>query len=212
MTAMLGIANMVSAEVTSPEMVADTSKVIDLDEVVVVSQPKESFRMRQQPLSGNMFSAGDLSALGVRDLRELSQYVPSFTMPNYGSRYTSAMYVRGIGARENSPAVGMYVDGIPLLNKSLFNSHLYGVERVDVLRGPQGTLYGMNTEGGLMRVYSKNPFQYQGTDVRLSFGTRMYRNAEVAHYNKVNDRFAFSVAGFYSGQNGFFHLPSGQPG
>ena len=99
MTAMLGIATMVSAEVTSPEMVADTSKVIDLDEVVVVSQPKESFRMRQQPLSGNMFSAGDLSALGVRDLRELSQYVPSFTMPNYGSRYTSAMYVRGIGAR-----------------------------------------------------------------------------------------------------------------
>lgn len=202
--AMLAMATMVSAEVTSPEMVADTSKVIDLDEVVVVSQPKESFRMRQQPLSGNMFSAGDLSALGVRDLRELSQYVPSFTMPNYGSRYTSAMYVRGIGARENSPAVGMYVDGIPLLNKSLFNSHLYGVERVDVLRGPQGTLYGMNTEGGLMRVYSKNPFQYQGTDVRLSFGTRMYRNAEVAHYNKVNHRFAFSVAGFYSGQNGFF--------
>lgn len=204
LTAMLGIATMVSAEVTNGELMADTSKVVDLDEVVVVSQPKESFRMRQQPLSSSMFSAADLSSLGVRDLRELSQYVPSFTMPNYGSRYTSAMYVRGIGARENSPAVGMYVDGIPLLNKSQFNTHLYGVERIDILRGPQGTLYGMNTEGGLMRVYSKNPFQYQGTDVNLSFGTRMYRNAEVAHYNKVNDKFAFSVAGFYGGLNGFF--------
>ncbi|MBR5729162.1 MAG: TonB-dependent receptor [Prevotella sp.] len=204
LTAMLGIAAMASAEVTNGELLADTSKVIDLDEVVVVSQPKESFRMRQQPLSSSMFSAADMISLNVRDLRELSQYVPSFTMPNYGSRYTSAMYVRGIGARENSPAVGMYVDGIPLLNKSQYNTHLYGVERVDILRGPQGTLYGMNTEGGLMRVYSKNPFQYQGTDVNLSFGTRMFRNAEVAHYNKVNDKFAFSVAGFYGGQNGFF--------
>ena len=204
MTAMLGIATLASAEVTNGELAADTSRVIDLDEVVVVAQPKETFRMRQQPLSGNMFSASDLSQLGVRDLRELSQYVPSFTMPDYGSRYTSAMYVRGIGARENSPAVGMYVDGIPLLNKSQFNSHLYGAERVDILRGPQGTLYGMNTEGGLMRVYSKNPFQYQGTDVKLSFGSRMYRNAEVEHYNKVSEKFAFSVAGFYSGQNGFF--------
>lgn len=73
----------------------DTSKVYDIDEVVVVSSPKEVFRLRQQALSSNSLGAKDLSSLGVRDLRELSDYVPNFEMPSYGSRLTSSMYVRG---------------------------------------------------------------------------------------------------------------------
>lgn len=64
--------------------------------------------------------------------------------------------------------MGIYVDGMPILSKSAFNFHTYGLERVDVLRGPQGTLYGMNTEGGLVRLYTHNPFEYQGTDVNLA--------------------------------------------
>lgn len=183
---------------------ADSSRVKDLDEVVVRSQPKEVFRLRQQPLSASMVSGEDIQWLGTRDLRELSSFVPSFAMPNYGSRYTSAMYVRGIGSRINSPAVGIYMDEIPLMSKSAFNFHTYQLDRVDVLRGPQGTLYGQNTEGGLVRMYSLNPMNYQGTDVSLGIGTRLYRNAEVAHYRKLSDKFAFSLAGFYNGQNGFF--------
>ena len=104
----------------------------------------------------------------TQDLRELSAYVPSFTMPAYGSRLTSSIYVRGLGSRINSPVVGIYVDGMPIQNKTAYNFHLYEIDRVDVLRGPQGTLYGMNTEGGLIRIYSKNPFDYQGTDLNLS--------------------------------------------
>ena len=192
------------ADVINDAAVSDTSRVVDLDEVVVVSQPKEVFRLRQQPLSSTMFSNGDVQRLGVRDLRELSAYVPSFVMPNYGSRYTSSMYIRGIGSRVNSPSVGMYVDGIPLMNKSQYNFHTYQLERVDVLRGPQGTLYGMNTEGGLVRMYSRNPMAYQGTDISIGYGTHAYRNVEASHYNKVNDSFAFSLSGFYNGQNGFF--------
>ena len=183
---------------------SDTSRVQDLDEVIVVSQPKESFRLRQQPMSSSMFSASDMQNLDVRDLRELSAYVPSFTMPNYGSRYTSSMYVRGIGSRINSPAVGIYIDGMPIVSKSAFNVHSYQLDRVDVLRGPQGTLYGQNTEGGLIRMYSRNPMTYQGTDINLSIGTAFYRNAEISHFNKVSDKFAFSISGFYDGQNGFF--------
>lgn len=183
---------------------ADSSRVYDLDEVVVVSQSKEYLKLRQQPMSSNVLTSHEIGSLGVRDLREVSDFVPSFVMPSYGSRYTSSIYVRGIGSRVNSPSMGVYVDDIPVISKSAFNSHLWQMDRVDVLRGPQGTLYGMNTEGGLVRQYTKNPMNYQGTDIRLGMGTRLYRHVEVAHYNKVNDQLAFSVAAFYDGTNGFF--------
>ena len=93
-------------------------------------------------------------------------------MPNYGSRLSSSVYVRGIGSRVNSPAIGLYLDGIPVMSKSAFNLHNYQLSRVDVLRGPQGTLYGQNTEGGLVKMYSHNPFDYQGSEVKLSYGSK----------------------------------------
>ena len=185
------------------EALSDSSKVVDLDEVVVVSQPKEQVRLRLQPVSSNVFGSEQLKQLNVRDLSQLSQYVPSFVMPSYGSRLTSSMYVRGIGSRINNPAVGVYYDNIPLMSKSAFNNHFYMLDRVDVLRGPQGTLYGQNTEGGLVRIYSKNPMNYQGTDIRLGIGTGLYSNVEVAHYHRPSEKLAFSVAGFYSGLKGF---------
>ncbi len=195
----------VPSENTISEFVlSDSSKVFDIDEVVVVSQPKEAFRLRQQALSSTSLGSFQIQKLGVHDLRELSQYIPNFVMPNYGSRLSSAMYVRGIGSRVNSPAVGIYLDGIPVMNKAAFNLHNYQLSRVDMLRGPQGTLYGQNTEGGLVKMYSRNPFSYEGTDVRIGYGSKYYRNGEVAHYQRINDHFGFSVAGFYDGQNGFF--------
>ncbi len=194
----------VSAKEYHEVIEGDTSRVYDLDEVVVVSQPKESMRLRQQALSSSVFSKEEIGALGIRDLRDLSDYTPSFVMPSYGSRFTSSMYIRGIGARVNNPSVGMYADGMPIACKSAFNVHTYQLDRVDVLRGPQGTLYGQNTEGGLIRMYSRNPMSYQGTDVYLSIGTAFYRNIELSHYDKVSDQLAFSLAAFYNGQNGFF--------
>ena len=185
------------------EQVNDTSRVVDLDEVVVVAQPKEQVRLRLQPLSSSVYGSEQLEQLNVHDLSQLSQFVPSFVMPAYGSRLTSSMYVRGIGSRINNPAVGVYYDNIPLMSKAAYNNHFYMLDRVDVLRGPQGTLYGQNTEGGLVRIYSKNPMNYQGTDVRLGIGTGLYHNVEVAHYHRPSKKLAFSVAGFYSGLKGF---------
>ena len=182
----------------------DSSKVYDLDEVVVVSQSKEFQKLRQQPLSSTVLTANEMATLSIHDLRDASNYVPSFVMPAYGSRYTSSMYVRGIGARVNSPSMGIYVDNIPLMSKSAFNTHFHGIDRVDILRGAQGALYGMNTEGGLVRIYTKNPMNYQGTDIRLSIGTHLQRTAEVAHYRRFSDRAALSLSGFYNGTNGFF--------
>ena len=115
----------------------DTSRVYNLDEVVIVSQPKEALLLRQQPLSSSMFTGNDINCLGITDLSILASYVPSFAMPAYGSRLTSSMYIRGIGSRVNNPAIGIYVDGIPMVNKSTFNIHTYQIDRADILRGPQ---------------------------------------------------------------------------
>lgn len=198
--ASLGIALPISADT----VLSDSSKVFDIDEVVVVSQPKEVLRLRQQALSSTSLSSSLMKKMGVSDLRDLSRFVPNFVMPNYGSRLSSSVYVRGIGSRVNSPAIGLYLDGIPVMSKSSFNLHNYQLSRVDVLRGPQGTLYGQNTEGGLVKMYSRNPFDYQGTDIRLSYGSKYFRNVEAAHYQKFNQHVALSLAGFYEGQNGFF--------
>ena len=193
------------AERTSPNPYSlipnpnDSSRVVDLDEVIIVAQPKESGRLRTQPLSSTLFSAADMQDLGLRDIRDVSLYVPTFVMPEYGSRYTSSAYIRGIGAKEGCSAIGMYVDGIPLVTKSMYNQHLYALERIDVLRGAQGTLYGMNSEGGLVRLYSRNPMNSEGTDLRLGGGMYGQRQAEAAHHHRFSDRVALSVASFYDG-------------
>ena len=186
------------------DVLNDSSKVFDLDEVVVVSQPKEAVRLRQQPLSSSVFSSHEIQLYGIRDLRQLSAYVPSFAMPDYGSRITSSMYIRGIGSRVSNSAIGVYYDNIPLMSPATYNTHFYMIDRVDVLRGPQGTLYGANSEGGIVRIYSKNPMNYQGTDIALGFASGIQRHVELAHFHRPSDKLAFSVAGFYRGQRGFF--------
>ena len=67
----------------------DTAKVYDLDEVIVVSQPKESVKLRRQPLSSSVFTDNELTSLNVRDISGLSYFVPSMSIPAYGSRSTN---------------------------------------------------------------------------------------------------------------------------
>ena len=187
---------------TLPE---DTTKVIDIEEVVVIASPKETSKLRQLPASVSLISQKDMQANRITSLKSASNIVPNFFMLDYGSRLTSAMYIRGIGSRINTPAVGLYVDNIPYLDKSAFDFNFYDIERLDILRGPQGTLYGRNTMGGLVKVHTRSPFSYQGTDVKLSYGSgNNHRSAALTHYHRVNDRFAFSAGGYYEGADGFF--------
>ncbi len=182
---------------------ADTSKVRNLDEIVVIAQPKESTTLRNMPLASSIFTDKELSRLGVKSLSDLSAYIPALDIPQYGSRLTSSVYIRGIGSRVNNPAVGVYIDGMPLLSKNSYNTHIYQTDRIDVLRGPQGTLYGMNTEGGLIRMFTKNPLSHKGTDIKLALGNHFLRNVEFTKFIPLSDRFALSLSGFYNGNNGF---------
>ncbi|MBO7294250.1 MAG: Plug domain-containing protein, partial [Bacteroidaceae bacterium] len=137
------------ASVTTTE--ADSSQVINLEEAIVVATPKQTTQLRKQSLSANIYSGKELEQLQVTSLKGLSALTPNFFMPDYGSRYTSAVYIRGIGSRMNTPAVGLYVDNIAYVDKSAYDFSFTDIERVDVLRGPQATLYGRNTMGGVIR-------------------------------------------------------------
>ena len=182
----------------------DTTRVIDIEEVIVIATPKENNRLRQQPLSATSFSQGDMRNNSVTSVKSLSGLVPNLFIPDYGSKLTTSVYVRGIGSRINTPAVGLYVDNIPFIDKSAFDFNYSDIERIDVLRGPQGTLYGRNTMGGLIRVFTKSPFSYQGTDISLGAATYNNYKASVNHYHRISDNFAFSAGAFYEHEGGFF--------
>lgn len=183
----------------------DISKLVTLDDVTVVSTPKEKGAMRLQPTAVSLLSSRQLDAAHVTSLKGITSMVPNLFMPDYGSRLTSAIYIRGIGSRINTPAVGLYVDNIPYADKSAFDFNFYDIERVDVLRGPQGTLYGRNAMGGTIRVYTRNPFHYQGSDMRLGYRSGdNHRTFSLTHYHRPSDQFAFSAGGYYEGADGFF--------
>lgn len=198
-------ADNVTAAWPEEPMVIDTARIVDVDEVVVVTSPKESIRLRHQPLASTLFGKEEIAQQGIGALPDISALAPNFYMPSYGSRITSAVYIRGIGSRINTPAVGLYVDNVPYIDKSAFNFSFLGVERVDVLRGPQGTLYGRNAMGGLVRVFTADPLAHSGTDVNIGASTRDGgRQAAFTTYLHPGTRSGLSVGAFYNGTNGFF--------
>ena len=185
--------------------VRDSSRVVDLEEAVVVASPKEHKKLRNAPLSVSIFGEQDLSHLGATAVKGLTTAVPGLFIPDYGSRLTSAVYIRGVGSRINTPAVGLYVDNIPVLDKSAYDFEFQGVDRVDVLRGPQGTLYGRNSMGGLLRVFTKDPLRTKETTLTLG-GTTRNGGRHIAANTLLQPAagFGLSISGYYNGENGFF--------
>lgn len=183
---------------------ADTLLTHNMDELVVVSTPKEHVALNKQPLSSTTLGNSQIKQKNINNIKDLTAHIPGLFIPRYGSRLTSSIYLRGVGSRIGTPAVGMYVDDIPLANMSSMDQDLSDADRIDVLRGPQGTLFGRNTIGGLIRIYTKNPMNYQGTDLMLGAATYNNYRARVTHYHRPVENFAFSAGVSYEHQGGFF--------
>ena len=157
----------------------DTLRTVQMDEVVVVATPKETRALRELPIASHRLTQSQMRAKQVTGIKSLTSLVPNLFIPDYGSRLTTAVYIRGIGSRINTPAVGLYVDNIPYIDKSAFDFNYADIEQIEVLRGPQSLLYGRNTMGGLIKVQTKSPFTYQGTDIRLGAATYGDYNASL---------------------------------
>lgn len=182
----------------------DTLRTVQMDELVVVAAPKETRALRELPIASSRLTQQLMQAKQVTGIKSLTSLIPNLFIPDYGSRLTTAVYIRGIGSRINTPAVGLYVDNIPYIDKSAFDFNYADIEQIEVLRGPQSLLYGRNTMGGLIKVQTKSPFTYQGTDIRLGAATYGDYNASLTHYHRISQRFAFSAGGFYEHAGGFF--------
>ena len=118
---LLSLALLGCVPVWAEDLPKDTVRVIDVEEVVVIATPKESRKLRQQPSASTILSQRDMQNSQVTSLKGLSALVPNLFIPDYGSKLTSAIYIRGTGSRINNPSVGLYVDNVPFMDKSAFD-------------------------------------------------------------------------------------------
>lgn len=184
---------------------SDTAKVMSYYiKGVEVMAPKQTTIMKLMTSSVSIMENQELRDNQVTSLNDITAMTPNFFMPDYGSKLTSPVYIRGIGSRINSPSVGLNVDHVPFFEKAAFDFDMFDVERIEVLRGPQGTLYGRNTMGGLINVYTKSPSKYQGTEFALNTGNFDFYNGLISHYQKISKKFAYSANVNYNSYGGYF--------
>ncbi|MCR5394957.1 MAG: TonB-dependent receptor [Bacteroidales bacterium] len=180
----------------------DTLSLYSLDEAVVVSERVNQHNLA--PLSASVISAGQLQALSVAEVSNLSGVLPNVFIPEYGSRQTRPISIRGVMSKVKGSAVGYYIDGMPRFEVSSFDMDMLDVSSIEVLRGPQSTLYGRNTLGGLISVHTYSPFDYQGTRARLSYGNYNSLHAQASHYGKAGENVGYNVSAYYQHTDGFF--------
>ncbi|HLN53617.1 MAG TPA: TonB-dependent receptor [Lentimicrobium sp.] len=186
--------------------VPDSSEVktINLNEIVVKSSRESSVMIKNLPASISLMKAKTIEDNNLSSLKDLAGFVPNFFMPDYGSRLTSPVYIRGIGSRINSPSIGLYVDNVPYFEKSAFDFEFNDIDRIEVLRGPQGTSYGRNTMGGLIKVYTKDPTEKRDTKLSLSGGNYGYFRSDVTHSQPLSSKTGISASVFYGTTGGYF--------
>ena len=146
-----------------------------LEEILVTARKREE-SLQETPISVTAFSADALQQANMIDLRDIGKYTPgmSFTSYGMGSSEAGAMFLRGIGQSDHmvttDPGVGLYIDGVYVGRNQGAALDLLDLERVEVLRGPQGTLFGKNTIGGAVSVVSRKPSMENGGEVELTLG------------------------------------------
>ncbi|MCD7972803.1 MAG: TonB-dependent receptor [Candidatus Azobacteroides sp.] len=174
-----------------------------INEVSVVSF-KEQTPLEKIPASVSVLKAEEINSLEIISPNELTSIIPNLYMPDYGSKITSSLFIRGIGSRMNEPAVGLYVDNVPYLEKSAFDFNYYDLASIEVLRGPQGALYGRNAMGGIINVSTISPLKYQGTHILTSYGNENTFRSHLNHYWKVRENLGMSIGLNYTRTDGFF--------
>ena len=156
---------------------------------------------------------------GIVDLTDIGKFVPNLNVTGFSAGHTSSTnaFIRGIGLQDHlittDPGVGVYVDGVYLGRQVGQNWSLSNIDRVEVLRGPQGTLYGRNSIGGAINIITRQPGSDLGSRVGLQVGSRGRVTADFYTDQELSDELAVSVSGAFTRRNGlgsFINLPNAE--
>lgn len=188
-------------------------KVSGIEEAVTVTARRREEEQQDVPMSISVLSGDALRELGVRDLRGIAQATPNMEF-SYGGNASGGgnfaqIFLRGVGQPDfiitKDPGVGVYVDGVYLARAPGSVLELLDVERVEVLRGPQGTLFGKNTIGGAIQVVTKRPTGQFGGEAQVALGSydRVDVNASL-DFPIADGLLAGRVAALSRSQDGFF--------
>lgn len=187
------------------------SAVAILPEVTLGEVAVTTIKGGDRPNADEAVSYIGAKAIGRYDLINLKQaaaLAPNVYIPAYGSRMTSSIYVRGLGTRIDQPVVGLNIDNVPILNKDNYDFDLVDIDRIEILRGPQNILYGRNTMGGLMNIYTLSPLSYEGVKARISYGTQESYRVAAGVYGRISQKVGMSITGDITGTNGFYRNTS----
>ncbi len=178
-------------------------------EEIVVTATKRSQNLQDVPVAVNAFSAETIQDAGINDATDLANLTPSLDITVARDPFTSRLAIRGIGTAQNDPAlepsVGMFADGVFLGRSGLGMSDLTDIERIEVLQGPQGTLYGKNTNAGAISVITKRPNleEFEGY-AQFSVGNYGMQKATLAASGPLSDTVAYRVSGSTHQRDGFY--------
>ena len=178
-----------------------------LEEVIVTAQYREE-RVQDVPVSISVFSGEDLIDLRVNTPADLARVTPGLFMNRSSVNQSDPEFtLRGIGTNDSStnqnPATPIYVDGITVPFNAMVGHVLFDMQRVEVLKGPQGTLYGRNSTGGAVNFVSRRPGNEREANFTVSYGERNRTDVEAGFTLPVNDAFSMRLAGVIAREDGW---------
>ncbi|MEQ9437250.1 TonB-dependent receptor [Hyphomonas sp.] len=191
----------------------DASDNVRKLEQVTVTAVKREQDLRDVPVAVTAFTADLRQDLGLDNLTDFARFTPSLAYSAGDER----VFIRGVGRQTNTngsdPGVATYADGIYDSSTAALSKSDFFVERVEVLRGPQGTLYGRNSIGGAINLISKRPTDTFTAEARLEAGSYGMANVEASVSGPITDRIRAKFAGsFYNQDEGYFDNVAGGPG
>ena len=186
---------------------AAAEETTEFEPIIVTAQKREQ-SIYEVPVAISAFSEETMQRQGITDLTDVGKFVPNLNVTGFSAGQTSSVnpFIRGIGLQDHlittDPGVGVYVDGVYLGRQVGQNWSLANIERVEVLRGPQGTLYGRNSIGGAINIITRKPGDEDGGRISLTAGSRGRLNADFYANMAFSDQLALSATGAFQHRDG----------
>ncbi|MBI3717685.1 MAG: TonB-dependent receptor [Sphingobacteriales bacterium] len=175
-----------------------------LDEVIVSAQKREEV-LQKLPLSVTALGSKQVEEYRLWDIKEITGIVPNLYSADPGDK-RNVTSIRGIATTSYDPTVAVYVDGVNQFNLDTYIGSLFEVERIEVLRGPQGTLYGRNAMGGVINIITKQPTNLTSGFAELNIGNLGQQRYSLGIKTPlVKNKLFFGAAGLYNGFNGYYN-------